>query len=73
MTKEAIPRIRRAWDAKAGKMLWAVNEPPPGRWGFGISQKVRSDWRQAWAWCNKANQPKPHWAMMLERSKWPAS
>ena len=50
-----LPRIRRAWDARQGRMVWQVNELPAGRWGLGVSQQARYDWRQAAMWCHQRN------------------
>lgn len=50
-----LPRIHRAWDPQQGRMVWACNDLPPGRWGLGVSQQARYDWRQAQMWCHRQN------------------
>lgn len=49
------PRIFRVWSSRRGVMEWGVSNIPEGRWGVGISQQLRYDWRQAQIWCNAMN------------------
>ena len=50
-----LPLIRRGWDARAGRFVWACSDLPRGPWGLGVSQQARYDWRQAEMWCARAN------------------
>jgi hypothetical protein len=54
-TAPVIPRIRREWDAKAGRFVWQCSPLPLGPWGLGVSQQARYDWRHAEMWCLRRN------------------
>jgi len=35
--------------------VWTVTPLPEGKWGTGVSQQARYDWRQAEMWVARAN------------------
>lgn len=53
MSGAFLPRIRRAWDARAGRFVWEV-APMPFRWG-GPSAQAGYDWRKAERWAALQN------------------
>jgi len=53
--RPVLPRIRRGWDARAGRWVWVCSDLPRGAWGPGVSTQARYDWRQAEMWCAREN------------------
>jgi len=50
-----MPRIYRGWNARRGVFVWTCTPLPEGKWGTGVSQQLRYDWRQAEMWVARTN------------------